>query len=77
MTMIEKKNVYLLDSAMTHSILKDKRYFSSMTLRKANVHTIFGPVEMIDGSGNATIMLPNGVEPLLILIIPKHSCYEY
>ena len=61
MTMIEKKeDVCLLDSATTHSILRDKNYFSTMTLRKANVHTISGPVEMIDGSGNATIMLPNG-----------------
>ena len=61
MTMIEKKkDVCLLDSATTHSILKDKNYFSTMTLRKANVHTISGSVEMIDGSGNATIMLPNG-----------------
>ena len=61
MTMIEKKeDVCLLDSATTHSILKDKNYFSTMTLRKANVHTIFGPVEMIVGSENATIMLSNG-----------------
>ena len=60
MTMIEKKeDVCLLDSATTHSILKDKNYFSTMTLRKANVHTISGPVEMIDGFGNATIMLSN------------------
>ena len=51
----------MLDSATTHSILKDKNYFSTMTLRKANFHTIFGPIEMIDGFGNATIMLPNGI----------------
>ena len=56
----EKKDVCLLDSVMTHSILKDKNYFFSMTLRKTNVHTISDPVEMIDGSGNAIIMLPNG-----------------
>ena len=60
MIIIEKKeDVCLLDSATTHSILKDKNYFSTMTLRKTNVHTISGPVEMIDGFGNATIMLPN------------------
>ena len=62
MTMIEKKeDVCLLDSTTTHSILKDKFFFSTMTLCKANVHTISGPVEMIDGSRNATIMLPNGI----------------
>ena len=61
MTMIEKKeNVCLLDSSTTHSILKDKNYFFIMTLRKANVHIISGLVEMINGSGNATIMLPIG-----------------
>ena len=61
MTMIEKKeDVCLLDSATAHSIFKDKNYFSSMILRKANVHTISSPVEMLDGFGNATIMLPNG-----------------
>ena len=60
MTMIKKKkDVCLLDSTTTHSILKDKNYFSTMTLRKANIHTISGLVEMIDGSENATIMLPN------------------
>ena len=60
MTMIEKKeDVCLLNSPTTHSILKDKNYFSTMTLRITNIHTISGPVEMIDGSGNATIMLPN------------------
>ena len=32
-----------------------------MRLHKANVHTISGPVEMIDGSRNATIMLPNDI----------------
>ena len=60
--MIEKKeDVCLLDSTTTHLILKDKIFFSTMTLCKANVHTISGPVEMIDGSRNATIMLPNGI----------------
>ena len=61
MTMIEKKeDVCLLDSVTTYSILKEKNYFSSMTLCKVNVYTIFGHVEMIDGSENTTIMLPNG-----------------
>ena len=50
----------MLDSATTHSILRDKNYFSSMTLRKANVHTISRFVEIIEGFGNAIIMLPNG-----------------
>ena len=40
---------------------KDKIYFSTMTLRKANVHIISGHVEIIDGFGNATIILPNDI----------------
>ena len=31
-----------------------------MTLCKANVHTIVGPTKLIDGYGNATVVLPNG-----------------
>ena len=57
---IEKKNICLLDSVMTHTILYDKHLFQSVTLRKTNVHTISGPVEIIDGSRNATIVLSNG-----------------
>ena len=44
----------------THSILRDKEYFTNLTLRKANVHTILVPVKIIEGFGHATIMLPNG-----------------
>ena len=59
---ITKKNeyVYLLDSAMTHAILYGKRFFLSMILCKVNVHTISGPVKIIDGPRNATIVLLNG-----------------
>ncbi|KAK6152021.1 hypothetical protein DH2020_014656 [Rehmannia glutinosa] len=57
---IEKRDYCLLDSATTHSILTNKVYFSSVKLCKAQVTTISGPVEIIDGSGNATVVLPNG-----------------
>ncbi|OMP03727.1 Integrase, catalytic core [Corchorus capsularis] len=58
---IEKKeDVFLLDSATTHTILSNKDFFSSVTLCKANVNTISGPANIIDGYGNATIFLPNG-----------------
>ena len=56
----KKEDVCLLDSATTHTILNGKYYFFSLTLHKANVHTILGLVEIIDGFENATIMLPNG-----------------
>ena len=70
MRIIEKKNVYLLYSAITHTILNDKYYFSTLTLCKANTHTISGPVEMIDYSKNATLISPNAttlhIEDLLL-----------
>ena len=79
--MEKNEDVYLLDSATTHSILKDKNYFFSMTLRKANVRTIFGLVEMIDVSGNATIMFPNGtmlhIEDALLSIKTKRNLLSF
>ena len=52
--------ICLADSATTHTILQDKKYFSHITLVEANVNTISGPAYLIDGSGRATIMLPCG-----------------
>ena len=62
MRMIENKNdVCSLDSAMTHIILSGKYYFYSLTLRKEDIHTISGPIEITEGSGIATIILPNDI----------------
>ena len=52
----------LTDCAITHTILCDKKYFSNFTLAQSNVHTISGPVNLIKGSGKATIVLPNGTK---------------
>lgn len=41
-----------------HTILKDEKYFSSLILVKANVNTISGTANLIEGSGKANIMLP-------------------
>ena len=49
----------LVDCAMTHTILHDKKYFSNLTLVPFNVQTISGPVDLIKGFGRATIVLPN------------------
>ena len=50
----------MADSAATHTILWDQKYFSHITLVEANVNIISGPIDLIDGSGRATIMLPCG-----------------
>ena len=56
----KKEDVCLLDSASTHTIFRSRHFFSSMTLCKTHVHTISGPIPIIDGFGNATIILPKG-----------------
>ena len=48
----------LVDCATTHTILCDKKYFSNISLGKSNVNTISGLVNLIQGSGRATIILP-------------------
>ena len=53
-------NSCLADSATAHTILRDQKYFSHMSLVEANVNTISGPADLIDGSERATIMLPCG-----------------
>ena len=58
-----KKNggeICLAYSATTHTILRDQKYFFHITLVEANVNTISGLADMIDGSRRATIMLPYG-----------------
>ena len=54
------KEFCLADSATTHMTLKDKKYFQNLILYKANVNTISGSSNLIEGSGRAIIMLLNG-----------------
>ncbi|CAL9031314.1 unnamed protein product, partial [Prunus brigantina] len=48
------------DSATTHTILRHRKYFSNLMLTKAKVTTISGPADLIEGSGIAQVVLPNG-----------------
>lgn len=52
----------LIDSATTHTILKDKRYFSHLTIRSASINTIAGNTKLIEGFGKAIIILPKGTK---------------
>ena len=52
--------ICVADSATTHPILWDQKYFSHIILVEANVNTISSPADLIDGSGRVTIMLPCG-----------------
>jgi len=77
----KKENVYLLDSATTHTIFRNRHFFSSMTLRKAQIHTISGLVPIIDSFGNATIVLPNGtilhIENAFLSIRSKRNLFSF
>ena len=57
---VAKDNICLIDSATTHTILKDKIYFSSINFISSKVSTIAGPAQIIEGSGRAHLVLPNG-----------------
>ena len=52
----------LVDCATTHTILRDKKYFSNLILVPFNVQTISGPVDLIKGSERDTNVLPNGTK---------------
>ena len=52
----------LADNVTTYTILKDKKYFQSLKLCKANVNTISGSSNLIEGTGRAIIVLPKGIK---------------
>ncbi|KAG7594482.1 Integrase catalytic core [Arabidopsis thaliana x Arabidopsis arenosa] len=58
--MAEDKNILVVDSGSSHTILKDKRYFLNLTLKNANISTITGIASLIEGHGQAHILLPKG-----------------
>ena len=54
------ENLCLADSAITHTILKNNKFFSCLVMREVNVSTISATTNIIEGSGRATILLPRG-----------------
>ena len=52
----------LADNVTTHMILKDKKYFQSLLLCKANFNTISSSLNLIEGFGRAIIMLPKSTK---------------
>ena len=59
---MNREDFCLADSVTTHTILKDKKYFQILKLCKANVNTISGSSNLIEGSERAIIMLPKGTK---------------
>ena len=52
----------LIDYTIIHTILRYKKYFSNLTLTKSNVNNISSPIDIIQDSGRATIILPYGIK---------------
>ena len=52
----------LVDSATTHTILKSKTYFSTLTMVETNVNTISGSTNLIEGFGEKNLILPRGTK---------------
>ncbi|KAM2631168.1 hypothetical protein TB1_029953 [Malus domestica] len=50
----------LADSATTHTILREWHYFTNFVPKKAPLTTFSGSSNLIEGYGNARIMLSNG-----------------
>ena len=72
-----EEELCLVDSCTTNTILRETKYFQTLTKRKGNVMTIDGHDASIIGSRRATIILPIGthivVEDALLyseLIVP-------
>ncbi|KAJ9560562.1 hypothetical protein OSB04_005722 [Centaurea solstitialis] len=60
-----KSNSYdicLIDCGSTHTILQDRKYFVTLTMKNANVNTISGCSNIIEGSGKANIVLQRGTK---------------
>jgi hypothetical protein len=62
MSLDTKDDTCLVDSATTHTIFKDRKYFSSLVKRETNVSTISGTSKIIEGSGRADILLYGGTK---------------
>jgi hypothetical protein len=57
-----KEEMCIMDSYTTNSILRETKYFQTLTQRSRNVLTIAGRNTTIVGSGRVTIMFSNGTQ---------------
>ena len=55
-------DICIPDSGTTHTILKSKKYFTVLKSTKAVINTISGPADLIEGTGTANFLLPNGTK---------------
>jgi hypothetical protein len=60
-----EEEICLVDSCTTNSILRETKYFQTLTQRSRNVLTIVGRDATIVGSSRATITFPNGTQVMI------------
>jgi hypothetical protein len=75
MEFLMEEEMWLVDSCTTNSILRETKYFQTLTRRSKNVLTIAGHDVTIVGSGRATIMFPNGTQVTIenVLLYPDST----
>ncbi|GAV57568.1 hypothetical protein CFOL_v3_01105, partial [Cephalotus follicularis] len=56
------EDICIADSATTHTILQSEKYFSHLTIAKANIGTISGTSDLIEDSWMASFLLSNGTQ---------------
>ena len=61
----KEEELCIVDSCTTNSILREIKYFQTLTKREGNIMTIAGPNALIVGSGRATITLPMGTQIMM------------
>ena len=66
----------LVDSATTHTILKDRKFFHTLTKKRGSVTTIANDNILIVGSRRVSLILPMGIELIIddALLYPQSTC---
>ena len=57
---MDSEDICIADCGTTHTILQNRKYFTHMTKTEAQVGTISGIFNIIEGFGKASFILPNG-----------------
>ena len=68
--------ICLVDRGTTNTILREIRYFQTLTKKKVNIMTIAGSNAHIVGTGSATLVLPMGTQIFVkhTLLYPDSKC---
>jgi hypothetical protein len=76
-----EEELCLVDSCTINSILRETKYFQTLTRRSINVLIITGRYGTIVGSGRATITFPNGtpvtIEEALLYPDSTHTLISF